>query len=64
MSHTTLPERLRDAIRQSHKTIYRLARESGVAHPIILRFMSGERDIRLETAEKLATTLRLELRKM
>ncbi len=64
MNHTTLAERLRAAIRQSHKTIYRLARESGVAHPVILRFMSGERDIRLETAEKLAATLRLELRKM
>ena len=38
-------------------------RESGVAHPVILRFMSGERDIRLETAEKLAATLGLELRK-
>lgn len=28
--------------------------ETGVSHGVILRFMKGERDIRLETAEKLA----------
>jgi len=53
MKREPLPDRLRAAIRQSGKTIYRVAQESGVAHPIILRFLSGERDIRLETAEKL-----------
>jgi transcriptional regulator with XRE-family HTH domain len=61
MKREPLPERLRTAIRKSGKTIYRIAVESGVAHPVILRFMSGERDIRLETAEKLAATLGLRL---
>jgi DNA-binding phage protein len=39
-----------------------VAKDSGVAHPVILRFLSGERDIRLETAEKLANALGLELK--
>jgi transcriptional regulator with XRE-family HTH domain len=64
MKREPLPTHLRTAIKSSGKTVYRIAQESGVAHPIILRFLSGERDIRLETAEKLATALRLELRKM
>ena len=62
MKRETLPERLRAAIRKSGKTVYRIAVESGVAHPVILRFLSGERDIRLETAEKLAAALGLGLR--
>jgi transcriptional regulator with XRE-family HTH domain len=62
MKRQTLPEKLRAAIRESGKTIYRVAVESGVAHPVILRFMSGERDIRLETAEKLAASLGLALK--
>ncbi len=61
MKRTPLPERLRTTIRKSGKTIHGLAKESGVSHPVILRFMSGERDIRLETAEKLAATLGLRL---
>ena len=61
MKRESLPDRLRTAIKTSGKTIYRIAQESGVAHPIILRFLSGERDIRLETAEKLAATLGLKL---
>lgn len=61
MKRESLPNKLRAGIKQSGKTIYRIAQESGVAHPIILRFLSGERDIRLETAEKLAATLGLHL---
>jgi plasmid maintenance system antidote protein VapI len=61
MKRKSLPDRLRDGIRRSGKTVYRLAKESGVAHPIILRFLSGERDIRLETADKLAAVLGLRL---
>ncbi|NQT15891.1 MAG: helix-turn-helix transcriptional regulator [Planctomycetes bacterium] len=61
MKRQPIPDRLRAAIRNSGKTVYRLAQDSGVAHPVILRFLSGERDIRLETAEKLAATLGLRL---
>jgi transcriptional regulator with XRE-family HTH domain len=63
MKRESLPERLRKTIKTSGKTVYRIAQESGVAHPIILRFLSGERDIRLKTAEKLAAALDLEFEK-
>jgi len=62
MKREPIPQALRTAIHKSGKTVYRIAKESGVAHPIILRFLSGERDIRLETAEKLAHALGLELK--
>jgi plasmid maintenance system antidote protein VapI len=62
MKRTSLPNTLRTAIRQSGKPIHQLAAEAGVPHPSIFRFMSGQRDIRLETAEKLAATLGLRLR--
>ncbi len=48
---------LRKAIEASELSIHALAQASGVSHPIILRFLSGERDIRLATADKLAATL-------
>jgi transcriptional regulator with XRE-family HTH domain len=59
MKREPIPQRLRTAIKDAGKSIYRVAKDSGVAHPVILRFMSGERDIRLETAEKLAESLGL-----
>lgn len=61
MKKESLSNILKSAIKKSGKTVYRIAQESGVAHPVILRFLSGERDIRLETAEKLADTLGLRL---
>jgi transcriptional regulator with XRE-family HTH domain len=61
MKREPLPAKLRAAIRSSGKTVYRIAAESGVSHPVILRFLSGERDIRLATAEKLAAALGLTL---
>ena len=62
MKRETIPQALRTAIRQSGKTVYQIAKNSGVAHPVILRFLSGKRDIRLATAEKLAQSLGLELK--
>ena len=56
-----LAESLRTAIRNSGQTIYAVSKGSGVANPITLRFMSGERDIRFETAEKLCAYLGLKL---
>ncbi len=55
----TLPDGLREALTNSGKTSYQLMAETGVNHGVILRFMKGERDIRLETAEKLAVAVRL-----
>jgi len=62
MKREPIPQKLRTAIKEAGKSIYQVAKDSGVAHPVILRFVSGERDIRLETAEKLAESLGLELK--
>jgi transcriptional regulator with XRE-family HTH domain len=56
---TTLPDGLRQALTNSGKTSYQLMADSGVSHGVILRFMKNERDIRLETAEKLAAAVGL-----
>lgn len=57
-----LRELLRAAIRKSGKSCYELREETGVNHGVILRFLNGERDIRLETAEKLAGAVGLTFR--
>lgn len=62
MKREPLPQALRTAIRRAGKTVYEIAKDSGVAHPIISRFLAGKRDIRLETAEKLAQALGLQLK--
>jgi DNA-binding Xre family transcriptional regulator len=57
---------LQRAIRESALTNYRLAKDAGISPDIIDRFMADDdkhRDVRLETAEKLAKVLDLELRK-
>lgn len=56
---TTLPDGLRQAIWNSGKTSYQLNEETGVNHGVILRFLKSERDIRMETAEKLAAAVGL-----
>ena len=57
----TLSESLREAIRSSSMSVYRLAKEAGVAPAVITRFLKGERDLRLATVEKIAEVLQLEL---
>lgn len=59
---TSISEQLKTAIAASGKSVYGLAKESGIAHPVILRFIAGERDIRMASADKLAETLGLELK--
>ena len=65
---TTVSGKLRksliDAIEANQRTGEKnseLARRSGVSHPQITRFLSGERDISLEVAEKLCAALGLSL---
>ena len=53
---------LRSAIRESGKSIADIAKEADVSPIVISRFLSGERDIRMRTADKLAETLGLVLR--
>jgi ribosome-binding protein aMBF1 (putative translation factor) len=57
----SLSEDLRLAIRNSGKSVYQIAKEANVSQIVISRFLSGERDIRMETADKLADALALKL---
>jgi transcriptional regulator with XRE-family HTH domain len=57
----TISEKLRKAVISSKKTRYAIAVGAGVDHAVLRRFMRGERDIKLTTAEHLAEYLELEL---
>jgi hypothetical protein len=56
-----LSEPLREAIIRSRKSIRRLATEAKVSQVVLEQFMSGQRDLRLATAERLASLLGLRL---
>ena len=64
-THSTSPESLsavlKQAIRDSEQTEYQIAKAAGVSQIVISRFLSGERDIRMATADKLAEALGLKL---
>ena len=53
---------LRKAIAASGQSIYATAQAAGVRPEMIARFVSGERDLRLNTAAKIAAALKLSLR--
>ena len=57
----SLSEALKQAIRESDKSEYQIAQLAGVSQIVISRFLSGERDIRMATADKLADALGLKL---
>ena len=57
----SLSEALRSAIRQSALSADEIAEKAKVSPMIIARFMSGERDIHLETADRLADVLGVKL---
>lgn len=59
---STLSETLRQAIRDSGLSAYQLARDSGVNVAAVLRFRAGQRSLNLESADRLAAVLDLELR--
>ena len=58
----TLTETLRKAISDSGVTFYRIANDTGLDFMVVTRFYRGERDLRLETAQKLCDYFGLELR--
>lgn len=58
---TTVSEALRQAILDSGLSAYRMATESGVNVAAVLRFRSGERSLKLESVDRLAEVLGLEL---
>jgi len=57
-----LSQGLREAIRASGKSVYQIAKAANVSQIVISRFLSGERDIRMETADRLADVLKLKIR--
>jgi hypothetical protein len=56
-----LSELLRTAIRGSDRSVYQIAKDANVSQIVVSRFLSGERDIRMETADRLAQALNLHL---
>jgi DNA-binding phage protein len=57
----SLSASLKKAMKRSPKTSYQLAKEAGVSQIMVSRFLSGKRDIRLATADRLAHALGLKL---
>ncbi len=58
----TFANLIRVTAKRDGRTVYAIARDSGVNSAVVGRFVKGERDVTLTTAEKLCRTLRLELR--
>ncbi len=49
-----LDDQLRQAVQDSGLTLYAVAKGAGIAYPVLYRFASGERDLTLRTATRLA----------
>lgn len=56
-----ISEALRAAIQASPKSVYQICKEAGISQIVVSRFLSGERDIRLATADRLAKALGIAL---
>ncbi|MGA2706428.1 MAG: helix-turn-helix transcriptional regulator [Isosphaeraceae bacterium] len=57
----TMSEQLRHAIRRRGLTAYKVAKDAGVSHTIVQRFLDGDRGLKLDSADKIARALRLRL---
>jgi transcriptional regulator with XRE-family HTH domain len=57
----SLTTALKTAITESGLTLYRIARDTGVQKPSLIRFMRGETSLRLDKAGLLAAYLGLRL---
>jgi hypothetical protein len=57
----TMTESLRQIIRDSGLSLYRVAKDSGVAYATLFRFMTSERSITARSLDKLCNTLDLVL---
>lgn len=52
----SLADQLREAVKESGLSVYRIAKDSGVSQAVLQRFIAGDREnIRLDTADKLAS---------
>jgi hypothetical protein len=61
---TPMAETLRKAIEDSGQPVAVIARGAGIAQPVLHRFAKGERDLTLDTADKLLAYFELELVKV
>src|SRR5688572_26120107 len=52
-----ISDSLRTAIKESGKSVYQICKDAGISQIVVSRFLSGERDIRLATADRLARVL-------
>src|SRR3954470_20201687 len=57
----SLSNRLREVIKNRGMTAYGLAKDADLDPGIVQRFLTGRRDIRLETADRLVAALGLKL---
>jgi hypothetical protein len=60
-NHISLADQLRDALKESGLTMFRIAKESGVEQSVLYRFVTAERGVQMDTAEKLAAFFRMNL---
>jgi len=58
----TISDALRQAIVQSQRTHYALAKEAGIRPQMLDYFMRGEKSLQLGTVDKLADVLNIELK--
>jgi predicted transcriptional regulator len=56
-----LADQLRKTVKGSGLTLYAVAKRSGVPYAVLYRFMSGERDLRLDTADRLCKLFSMRL---
>ena len=57
-----ISDTLRSAIHASSKSVYQICKDAGISQIVVSRFLSGERDIRLATADRLAKALGIAVR--
>ena len=54
-------EQLRRIVRECEETRYRISQETGIGEAALSKFVHGERGLSLESLDKLAALLRLEV---
>ena len=58
-----MAEMLKVLIRESGESLASIGKKAGIPQPVLWRFVQGERDLALRTAQKLVDLFGLELRR-
>ena len=56
-----ISDQIRERIKASEKSFREVAKETGIPHPTISRFMRGERGLSMEAIDKLCVYFRISL---